>query len=740
MAEALALTMTKVQAGFATITTVDDAKKQTALNNIQLWLEDARFIPYREVIFSFIEHQQWNLLLDCFYQVIPFGTGGRRGKVGVGPNRINPYMINSSVQGHSEFLKQLYPGVQNLSVVIAYDVRKFKDAAGIIPKGVPNPLIGLSSRDLAYTAAGVYAANGIKVYTIRPDDPRFISTPELSFLIRRLNAYGGLNISASHNPSDDNGGKVYNRFGAQDIPPDDERLAAIVAETRQITAVSFDEACARGFVTFILEEDREAYIQTNVALSLRPDARSATIVYTPLHGTGLYTVGNVLPKAGFQVFIEPSHATQDGDFPNVRFRIPNPEVEASMDKAVEYAKKVKADLVLATDPDADRIGMMAPDAAGRWHFYNGNQIAVLIADYCIEQRRSLGTLPPKPIVVKTEVTTDLLARIAQANGIEVIGDLLVGFKYIAEVIHNLELEQPPAQDSFILGAEESHGILVTHAIRDKDAAGAALYLAELASLLKNQGSTMDQHLRRIYRQYGYLGTLLGSTVMTGAVGMAKITAIQNKLRRQPPTLINGSQVVSFIDHHNQQGRFGEFKSATDRSARNVLVFKLANGCRIILRPSGTEPKIKVYFELGTPPLGESAPDSVLNQAIDQVTRELASMYQAFMLFMLKLIDVELPAYALAVSDLVSLDCKIDFAQNFLPTLEQKAQQVVAGTVTQAEVSAWIDTYLASKGYGKDPRGLVAKAFGQFIAGSLAIASEDRCDVLALMAQVFAEHS
>ncbi|MBN2056475.1 phospho-sugar mutase [bacterium] len=730
MARSVDAYMHMAAAGIGGLTHIGHEHRRMAIENIRLWFEDDRFIDYRELLAALVEDGRWEMLLDSFYQTMPFGTGGRRGLVGIGPNRINPYMINASVQGHCRFLRDKYPDVASPFVVVAFDVRNFKDANGLLP-ACRNPLLGMTSRDLARYAAGVYAANGIVVYTLATGDDRLISTPELSFLIRWLGATGGLNVSASHNPPDDNGGKVYNRYGGQDVPPDDEALAAIVARTTVIDHMDYEDAVRQGLIRTIPPAAREEYLHTNLELSLAPAARNAVIAYTPLHGTGLFTVGEVLRRAGFDVLLEPAQAVLDGDFPTVRFRIANPEVPASMEQALALAREKGADLVLSTDPDADRIGMMAPDAGGEWHFFNGNQIAAMLVDYTCRRRREAGTMPDRPVVVKTEVTSELISRIGRGYGAEVVGDLLVGFKYIAGVIQGLaDAGRDPGD--FVIGCEESHGILITPKVRDKDATGAALYLAELASLLKTEGSTFDAYLQAIYKKYGYSGTLLVSMVMKGAVGMEKIAAIQDALRAGPPREIAGLRVVEFLDHRNENGRFGPFKSETDRSARNVLIMRLENGARIMLRPSGTEPKIKVYFERITEPLGDTAGDDRLRAVAADVDAELAQLSRSFSRFVLGLIDIVLPEYALCISDLAPLDSKVDFVERFIPAFTAQA----ATDVSIEALSAWIDGDLGGSGYGKDPRALVGSAMRHYLEESLAAAPASRRWVLERMEKAF----
>ncbi|MBU2462258.1 phospho-sugar mutase, partial [bacterium] len=670
---------------------VDSKYKEEALKNIDLWLNKEE---YRPQIVDLIARQKRDILLDSFYQTIPFGTGGRRGPVGIGSNRINPWTMATSVQGHVEYMKKSL-AKDLISVVIAYDVRVFNDLRGIYNKEIPNPVLGITSRALAHIAAQVYAANGVCVFI----SDNYISTPELSFFIRRLRADGGLNISASHNHPDDNGGKFYDNRGGQAIPPEDEIMANFVENVSEPKMIDYEKAIKDELIKPIPEELQKEYIALNLNLSLRKEARCAKCVFTPLHGTGLTTAGKVLKEAGFSVSNFEEQCSLDGNFPQVKYRIPNPEVPESMELAAEKAKKLNADIVISTDPDADRIGAMVPDNRQNWVFLTGNEIAVLITHYILKTKKELRILPKSPILVKTEVTTDLISKIGENFGAKTISDLLVGFKYIADVIY--QLERKGNVEDFIIGMEESHGILVTSEIRDKDAAGAALLLAEMASHLKSQGKLLYNYLNDIYKEYGYYKTHLVMTVMEGAVGMERMAIIQKELRKNPPKEIAGIEVVSIIDHLNEKGIFGQIKSKTDEAARNFLIFKLKNGAKLVIRPSGTEPKNKIYIEMG----------GILIDK-DEIDRGVLSIGDDFTRKMLKVIGVELPTYALRISGLVSLDNKIDFVERFLPEFSQETQLVLLGKKTEEEVIAWLSKRLSR--YGKDAKGLVANGLRRYI--------------------------
>ena len=673
------------------------AAAEASLNR---WLTEPAFAEWAPLVRSLVAAERWNLLIDSFWQVMPFGTGGRRGTVGVGPNRFNPWSLAASVQGHAAFLrKQL--GERPLTVVIAYDVRCFRDATGSFPTDVPNPLLGLSSRDFAEIAAGVYAANGVRTVLLEPGSTTFISTPELSFAIRRLGAEAGLNISASHNPPDDNGGKFYNALGGQEVPPDDETMADEVNRVGEIRRMSPAEARAGGWIADYPSEVHDAYVALNLGTSLLPHARSAHVVFTALHGTGDTSALAVLRAAGFRADLEPTQSTHDGAFPEVPFRTPNPEVPQSMDRAVALARTLGADLVMACDPDADRIGLVARESDGSWRFFTGNEIAALVTEHRLRHGRFAA-----PIVMKTEVTSELVSRVARRHGAQVVGELMVGFKYIGDGLKQLDatgqfggVKGSPAD--FVIGVEESHGVLVTAAIRDKDAAGAALALAEMASEAKAAGRTLGDALRELWAREGYVSNRLVSTVMRGAAGKARIERIQESLRSEPPKDVAGFAVTDFADRRDPTGVLGPIRSGSDAASRDVLVFRCGEGNRVILRPSGTEPKNKVYVEvIGAP--GEAP------ALVDARAEALALGFAALMLARA---DLHLPEWALRVSDLVAIEQKMDLAERILPAI--RARLAGGEGARTAAVQAWLDGEL--RPFGKDPRGLVAPAIAAWAA-------------------------
>ncbi len=613
----------------------DDALKDQALDYLRQWLTEPEFAAYRPQLEWLIRNQQWAGLLDRFYQILPFGTGGRRGPVGIGPNRMNLWTLGASVQGHCEYLKERFPGIEPLRVVVAYDVRRFADKRRNYNPDLPNPVLQLSSKDFAHHAVGVYAANGIHAFILPADSTRYLATPELSFTIRHLSAHGGLNISASHNPPDDNGGKFYDERGGQPIPPDDQIMADLVDQVQVIKNLPWNEALRSGRVHLLDAAPHQAYIELIRRQSLIPPPRfdELLVVFTPLHGVGSMTAMEALLNQGFRVVPVEEQMTPDGQFPNVT-QTPNPEVPASMDRAAATAQQHQADLVLSTDPDADRLGAMIPTAAG-WRFVTGNEIAALLTHFKLAKLRQQGQLPRSPIVVSTEVTTSLVTRIARSFGAQVVDNLLVGFKYIAEVLWQLEQhgayeDVRGTPEDFVIGGEESHGILVTPKIRDKDAAGAALLMAELALDQKRQGRSVLEYLDSIFRQFGYFNNQVLPVVMPGIQGKQLMARMLDRLRAAPLQQIGGLKVTDFEDLRDERGRLGPLKGATDQAARNLLIFRLGEHGQVALRPSGTEPKAKAYIEVCSAPCPSGTATAEWQRTCAEVDRRAQQLADDFL--------------------------------------------------------------------------------------------------------------
>jgi phosphoglucomutase len=598
-------TLAQARAGMASIDLPEPVKLR-AMAELGRWWEGQEFAEYRPAIQMLVERGRFDELLDAFRQVLPFGTGGRRGSVGVGPNRMNPWTVGTSIQGHVDWLKSRSSG--EIQVVVAYDVRRFVDTRGLY--GGEGPLRGLSSRDFAELAARVYSANGLVVQLLERGSSHYLSTPELSFTIRELSATGGVNISASHNPPDDNGVKVYDATGAQLAPPEDESLLEVVGRVERVTSWSWEEAVASGRVKALSLGMHARYVAA-VASVVPRGRRPIGLLYTPLHGTG--TVHEVLAAAGFSCAVHGPQATPDGAFPTVPGGVANPEAPEAMAHALAAAGP-DVQLVFGTDPDADRLGCEVRHQ-GQWVHLTGNEIAALVA---LARVITPSADARQPLVVVTEVTSALVSRVAAACGAAVVDDLLVGFKYVAEGLRMLEergswKELKASRVRFVAGAEESHGVLVTDRIRDKDAAGGAVVLAALAQAEMERGRTLVDVLEDLRRLHGEIRNEQVSLKYEGAAGQQRLADLLDGLRRAPPAEIGGRAVIQALDHRDEQGRFGPFLSDSDRAARNVLVYRLApgawdEGARIILRPSGTEPKLKVYVEV----LGHKglAPDGI----------------------------------------------------------------------------------------------------------------------------------
>jgi phosphoglucomutase len=627
-----------IERGFQSID-ADRTFKDSALESLARWLTQPDFAAYRPQLEWMIQSAKWADLLDAFYQVMPFGTGGRRGGVGIGPNRMNLWTLGASVQGHCEYLKARFPGhAKPLQVVLAYDVRQFEDKRRVYNSALPNPVLHLSSRDFAQHAACVYCSNGIHAHILPPDSKRFLATPELSFTIRLLQAHGGLNISASHNPPDDNGGKFYDERGGQTVPPDDQIMSDFVAQVTAIKSVLWHDAAKGGKIHWLDDAPHKAYIDLckRQAISTAPRFDEFKLIFTPLHGVGAMTAMEALQAQGFRPIPVPEQMEPNGQFPNVT-KTPNPEAPECLDRAEAVAKANGANLLLATDPDADRIGGMAcrdQDGQGSYRFLTGNDIAALLTHYKLSHLAKQGALPASPIVVRTEVTTSLVSRIARHFGAQVVDNLLVGFKYVAEVIRQLEssgayedVRGTPAD--FVLGCEESHGILTTSEIRDKDAAGAAVLIAEMALEQKRQGRSVVDYLDQLARQFGYFRNEVLGIVMTGIEGKSNMVRMLDALRQTPPREIGGLSVTAFEDLRDESGRMGPIEGDTDFAARNVLIFRLGSGdsAKIVLRPSGTEPKAKAYLEVSSAPCAPGTTAATWQKTcagVDDLAQRIAS--------------------------------------------------------------------------------------------------------------------
>lgn len=561
---------------------------QEAQVNIHAWLTEPKYAEYKEELERLIAQEEWKTLEDSFFTVVPFGTGGRRGTVGIGSNRINRVTIGESAQGLCDYLvTQTGNTAKKSGIVIAHDTRT-------------------TSREFAEYVAGIVAANGFTTYLF----DSFRATPELSFAVRHLHAAAGIVISASHNPPADNGFKAYWSDGGQVVPPHDTGIMQAVGNVREIKTGPGED------ITIIGKEVDDAYIAAIIQESIVPN-RTANIVYSPLHGTGITSVKKVLQAAGFSnLTIVEEQSSPDGTFPNLPNNIPNPEVPSASELVTQYAQRIHADIAITTDPDADRLGVVAQDKDGTYKLLTGNQIAALAA-YHVASKGAKG------FMVRTIVTTDLLDAIAQDFGLTIYNHILIGFKYVAQLIRE---HQDNGDETFLLGGEESYGLLKGSYCRDKDAAVAALLLCEMASELKDNGKTLLWQLDELYKKYGVFTETLSNISYPGAAGFQNMQNIMKQLRENPPSLRQGfggqakESIVKIIDREKFDG--------TEKG--NVLIFELSKDGhnRLTIRPSGTEPKIKIYTQLHTP-VNPSISDDDLQQLKDAEAARAKELTEAF---------------------------------------------------------------------------------------------------------------
>jgi len=569
----------------------------TIAQKVQTWLEG----NYDEDVKDNIrELQQSNKdeLADAFYRNLEFGTGGLRGIMGIGTNRMNRYTVGMATQGYANYLKQSFPS-EEVKVAIAHDCRN-------------------NSRFFAETAANVFAANGIKVYLFEELRP----TPELSYAIRHYKCHGGVVCTASHNPKEYNGYKAYWNDGGQLVPPHDKN---VIAEVEKINSV--DEVKWSGGEQNIIPISKEidsAYIDMLKSLSVYPEVireqSDLKIVYTSIHGTGITLVPQVLQEFGFNnVHVVEEQATPDGNFSTVVY--PNPEESEAMSIGLKKAQELDADILLGTDPDADRVGIGVKDNEGKWVLLNGNQTAVLAFNYMIESRKEKGLAKPNDMVVKTIVTTDMIDVIAEKNGVKCY-NVLTGFKWIAELIKEKE-----GKENYIIGGEESYGLMIGSQIRDKDAISAVALICEMAAYEKQKGRTLYQKLVDLYVQHGCYKEHLISITKKGMNGQQEIAQMMESYRSNPPKTLAGMEVSQLLDYQQQVAtnlKTGS-KSPIQLPKSNVLQFLLEDGSKASARPSGTEPKIKFYFSVNAPLASADQYDKVekeLDEKIQKIIKDL----------------------------------------------------------------------------------------------------------------------
>ena len=575
--------------------TADGQLTPAALENIRAWLTESRYAEYAPLVASHVTEKKWRELDDVFWTVIPFGTGGRRGRMyPIGTNAINDRTIGESAQGLANYA---------LRWRSAFETRQSGAEAALLDGSVSpgaEATGGLScaiayaprhrSRHFAELCAEIMVAAGFQVYFL--DGIR--STPELSYTVRAQGCACGIMVTASHNPPSDNAVKAYWSTGGQLYPPHDQGVIECVMATGQIDRTPFAEAVADGRVNYCQREMDAGFVAAVVRLAT-PGPRDLSVIYSPLHGVGATAICPVLKEAGFeQVEVFGPHAAPDGDFPNVPGHVSNPENKQVFDALIERSRQANADLTLASDPDCDRIGCAAPlqqDADSPWRTLSGNQIGALLADYVLDTRKREGKLSPEDYVVQTLVTTQLIHRIADSYGVKTHGDLLVGFKWIVRVIDEV------GPDHFVFGAEESHGYLAGTHVRDKDGAVAALLLCELAARLKARGETLHEKLDSLFWQHGLHAEHTVSVRMPGSEGMTRMLEVMARFRTELPGEVAGCKVRQMRDYLRQQTRLPDGTLAPLAGPRGDLVILDLEweGNAIAIRPSGTEPKIKLYL-------------------------------------------------------------------------------------------------------------------------------------------------
>ena len=580
-----------------------DLSIQTKIDN---WL-NGNFDPATKAEIILLQKENPAELADAFYKNLEFGTGGLRGLMGVGTNRMNKYTVGMATQGYANYLKKCFASTDEalakvggqVSVAIAHDSRN-------------------NSRFFAETVANVFAANGIKVYLFEALRP----TPELSFAIRELKCQGGVVCTASHNPKEYNGYKAYWDDGSQLVPPHDKNVMKEVDKIASVDEVKW--AGGEATISIIGKDLDEKYMDMVKSLSVYPEViakhKDLKIVYTPIHGTGITLLPQVLKKFGFEnVHIVKEQSEPDGNFPTVAY--PNPEESEAMSLGLKLSESLDADILSGTDPDADRIAIGVKNTEGNWVLMNGNQTAVLAFNYLLEARRAKGIAEPNDMVITTIVTTPMIDAIAKGNNVACYR-VLTGFKWIAEMIRAKE-----GKENYVIGGEESFGLMIGDKIRDKDGISAVAMLCEMAAYEKEKGRSLYEKMIDLYVEYGLYKEQLISITKKGMDGQQQIAAMMDGYRSNPPKLINGLKVVELLDYELQKGvnpQTGE-EWAIDLPKSNVLQFILEDGSSISARPSGTEPKIKFYFSVNTKLESAAQFDQVNGRLDDRIKAIIADM-------------------------------------------------------------------------------------------------------------------
>lgn len=539
-------------------------------NKAKEWLSSSFNEETRKEVQAMLDNSDKTELIDSFYKDLEFGTGGLRGIMGAGSNRMNIYTVGMATQGFANYLKKSFADKETISVVVGHDCRN-------------------NSRLFAETVAAIFSANGIKVYLF--DDLR--PTPEVSFAIRELKCQGGVNITASHNPKEYNGYKAYWDDGAQVLAPHDK---GIIDEVKKVKIEDVKFGANNDLIQIIGKEIDDLYLDKIKTLSIDPAVierhKDLKIVYTPLHGAGRTLIPESLKRWGFEnVYTVKEQMVKDGNFPTVVS--PNPENGEALTLALRDAKEIDADIVMASDPDADRVGMACKNDKGEWVLINGNQTCLIFLYYIITNRIKTGKMQPNDFIVKTIVTTELIKKIADKNHVEMI-DCFTGFKWIAREIREFE-----GVKQYIGGGEESYGFMAEDFVRDKDAVSAMCLLAEICAYAKDQGKTLYDLLMEIYLEYGFSYEYTVNVVRPGKTGADEIKQMMENFRNNPPKQLGDSPIVITKDFLKleQTDANGNVTKLDMPDTSNVLQWFCANGDKVSVRPSGTEPKIKFYFEV-----------------------------------------------------------------------------------------------------------------------------------------------
>ncbi len=573
---------------------INDVKKKA-----QVWLDGNYDEATKSAVRAMLENSDTTDLVESFYKDLEFGTGGLRGIMGVGTNRMNIYTVGSATQGLSNYLKKEFAG-QEISVVVGHDSRN-------------------NSRLFAESAADIFSANGIKVYLFESLRP----TPEISFAIRHLGCQSGIVITASHNPKEYNGYKAYWSDGAQVIAPHDHNIINEVNKIKSVDEIKFEGN--KELIQIIGEDIDSVYLDKISKLTLSPESikrnKDMKIVYTPIHGTGITVIPRALKMYGFENIIDvPEQNVISGDFPTVIS--PNPEEPAALQMAVDKAKEVGADIVMASDPDADRVGIAVKNDKGEWILVNGNQTAMMLVYYLVKRWSELGKITGKEYLVKTIVTTELIATMAKKFNVPYFA-CYTGFKWIAAIIREQE-----GKMQYIGGGEESYGFLCQDFVRDKDAVSACTMIAEVAAWAKDNGKTVYELIQDIYLEFGFSKEKGISVVKKGKSGAEEIKQMMSQFRVAPPKELAGSQVVVIKDYSTLRMidvLAGKTETLEMPESSNVLQYFTADGTKVSVRPSGTEPKIKFYIEVKLPIASRADYDAVNAAAEEKVLAVKASL-------------------------------------------------------------------------------------------------------------------